>query len=241
VIVAGAALAVAAVSGSFSIVGLTAVFTGAFWPVIGMGAALESAKLSAVAWLARGYRASRWLKAGVTALIVTLMAVNIIGAYGYLARAHIDHAIAGEAQIADHKAHVEARRELAAASVADIDKRIAQVDAAVTEATRRGRTSSAMALAEHQAGRRDVLVADRAHAASTLASLEVESVGVENERSQFAADFGPVEYLSRLIGIERETTMRCFIVLVAALLDPLAIVLLLAATARPAAPGRSVV
>src|SRR6516162_3240228 len=43
-----AALAVAAVSGSFSIIGLTAVFTGAFWPIVGMGIALETAKLSAV-------------------------------------------------------------------------------------------------------------------------------------------------------------------------------------------------
>lgn len=37
-------------------------------------------------------------------------------------------------------------------------------------------------------------------------------------------------YLSRLIGIERETAVRWFIVLVAALLDPLAVVLLLAAS-----------
>ena len=54
-----AALAVAAVSGSFSIIGLTAVFTGAFWPIVGMGIALETAKLSAVAWLGRRYAAPR--------------------------------------------------------------------------------------------------------------------------------------------------------------------------------------
>jgi hypothetical protein len=227
-----AALGVATVSGAFSIVGLTSVFVGAFWPVIVMGAALESAKLSAVAWLGRRYAASRWLKGVIVTLIVALIGLNAIGCYGFLAKAHIDHAVAGEAQIANHRAHVEARRELAAANVADLDKRITQVDAAVAEATRRGRTSSAMTLAEHQAGRRDTLVADRARAASTLASLEVDAADVENELSQFAADFGPVEYLSRLIGIERETAMRWFIVLVAALLDPLAVVLLLAANAR---------
>jgi hypothetical protein len=37
VVMACAALAVAAVSASFSIIGLTAVFAGAFWPVVGMG------------------------------------------------------------------------------------------------------------------------------------------------------------------------------------------------------------
>jgi hypothetical protein len=85
-------------------------------------------------------------------------------------------------------------------NVADLDRRIAQIDSAVTEATKRGRTASAMALAERQAGRRDLLLADRARAASALASIAVESAKVENERAEQAADFGPVRYLSNLIG-----------------------------------------
>jgi hypothetical protein len=46
-----AALALATVSGGFSITGMTAIFVGATLPVIGMGIALELGKLSAVAWL----------------------------------------------------------------------------------------------------------------------------------------------------------------------------------------------
>jgi hypothetical protein len=46
-----AALSLAAVSGSFSVYGMTSIFTGALYPVIAMGAALELGKLSAVAWL----------------------------------------------------------------------------------------------------------------------------------------------------------------------------------------------
>jgi hypothetical protein len=45
------ALALACVSAAFSIDGLTAIFAGAFWPVITMGAALEAGKLVAAAWL----------------------------------------------------------------------------------------------------------------------------------------------------------------------------------------------
>jgi hypothetical protein len=225
-----AALAVAAVSGSFSVIGLSAVFVGSFWPIVGMGAALECAKLSAVAWLGRSYTASRSLKVATGALIVTLMGLNAIGSYGYLAKAHIDHAVAGEAQVADHKAHVEARRELAAANIADLDRRIGQIDGAIAEATKRGRTSSAMTLTEHQAGRRNDLVADRARAASALAAVEVETAGVENERAEQVADFGPLEYLSKLIGADRDAVMRWFVLCVACLLDPLAITLLLAAS-----------
>ena len=45
------ALALACVSAAFSIDGLTAIFAGAFWPIIIMGAALEAGKLVAAAWL----------------------------------------------------------------------------------------------------------------------------------------------------------------------------------------------
>jgi hypothetical protein len=43
------ALALATVSAGFSIVGLTSIFSGAFWPVIALGVALELGKLRAVA------------------------------------------------------------------------------------------------------------------------------------------------------------------------------------------------
>jgi hypothetical protein len=228
-----AALAVAAVSGSFSIIGLTAVFTGAFWPIVGMGIALETAKLAAVAWLGRRYAASRIVKAATVTLVGALIALNAVGSYGFLAKAHLDHAVAREAQVTDHKARIEARKELAASSLADIDRRVAQIDAAVDEATRRGHTTSALALVARASDRRNQLVADRARAASALASIEVEKAGVESERSRLAADSGPVRYLSKLIGIDQDTATRWFVLFVALLLDPLALVLLLAATASP--------
>ncbi|MFY9839208.1 MAG: hypothetical protein WAK55_22580 [Xanthobacteraceae bacterium] len=113
VVMACAALAVAAVSASFSIIGLTAVFTGAFWAVVGMGVAMECAKLSAVGWLGRRYAASRLLKSAIVLLVVTLMGLNAIGSYGFLAKAHLEHAVAVKARVADHQARIDARKELA--------------------------------------------------------------------------------------------------------------------------------
>jgi hypothetical protein len=226
------ALGLAAVSGFFSIVGLTSIFLGSFWSVVAMGTVFEGAKLSAVALLGHRCVASRALKFAIGILIAALMPLNGVGAYGFLARAQISHAVAGEIQVADRAAQVDARKRLAAANLADIDKRIEQIDSAIGQATKRGRTTSAMALAEHQTSRRDALLADRARAASALASVEIESVGVESERAARGADFGPVEYLSKLLGIERQTAMRWFIVLVACLLDPAAVMLLVAGTVR---------
>jgi hypothetical protein len=86
---------------------------------------MECAKLSAVAWLGRRYAASRGLKGAIVALVVTLMGLNDIGSYGFLGKAHIDHAVGAEAQVADRQACIDARKELAAANVADIDQRTA--------------------------------------------------------------------------------------------------------------------
>jgi hypothetical protein len=230
-VMACAALAVAAVSATFSIIGLTAVFTGAFWAVVGMGAAMECAKLSAVAWLGRRYAASRALKGAIVGLVVTLMGLNAVGSYGFLAKAHLEHAVAVEAQVADHQARIDARKELAAANVADIDHRIAQIDNAVNESTKRGRTAVAMNLVEHQTGRRSELVGERARAADVLAAVEVEGAGIANERQELTVDSGPVRYLAALIGEDDEKVMHWFVLAVALLLDPLAVALLLAASA----------
>lgn len=55
---------------------------------------------------------------------------------------------------------------------------------------------------------------------------------VEGERKAVEADLGPVRYLATLIGATDEQTMRWFILVVALLLDPAAILMLLAATHR---------
>ena len=115
--------------------------------------------------------------------------------------------------------------------MADIDQRIAQIDNAVNEAIKRGRTSIAMNLVEHQTGRRTELVGERARAANVLATVQVEGAGIANERNELAANSGPVRYLAELIGQDDEKVMHWSVLAVALLLDPLAVVILLAATA----------
>src|SRR5258708_6925578 len=79
-----AALALATVSGGFSVYGMTSIFTGALYPVIGMGVALELGKLSAVAWLGHQRGSASWgLKTSLTVLVAVLMTLNAVGCFGY--------------------------------------------------------------------------------------------------------------------------------------------------------------
>src|SRR6267378_3578988 len=196
-----AALALATVSAGFSIYGFTSIFVGAFWPVIGMGIALEAGKLSAVAWLGhqRG-TASRRLRAAFTVLVLILMGLNAIGCYGFLARAHIGHQVEGETAIGARAADVEARLSVQAEKVADLTKQIADLDAAhaiETPSAGNLRTASAInaqaaALAaaaklraaddERRQAKRTSLADKLMVEAKALADLKIEKAGAEGQR-----------------------------------------------------------
>ena len=76
----------------------------------------------------------------------------------------------------------------------------------------------------------DNLADNLAVEAKILADLKIETAAVEGERRIIAADLGPVRYLATLIGAGNETVLRWFILVVALLLEPAAVLLLLAAT-----------
>jgi hypothetical protein len=225
-----AALMLATVSAGFSISGLTSIFIGAFWPVVAMGCALELGKLSAVAWLSRRSSTAGWrLRASLVALVAVLMGLNAIGAYGFLAKAHIGHQVEGDIAGRWSSADVDARIAVQAGIIADLDRRLGQIDGAVSEATRRGRTNAAMTLADSQRKARGELVAQRTAEAKALANLQVEKVTIEGQRALVEADLGPVRYLATLLGAPDDDVLRWFILVVACLLDPAAAVLLYAA------------
>ncbi len=66
--------------------------------------------------------------------------------------------------------------------------------------------------------------------AKALAELKIEKATVEGVRRTVEADLGPVKYLATLIGATDQDVLRWFILAVALLLDPAAVLLLLAST-----------
>jgi len=67
---------------------------------------------------------------------------------------------------------------------------------------------------------------------NALTELRVERAKVEGARAALDADLGLVEYQATLLNSNAEQTMRYFILIVALLLDPAAVLFLLAATHR---------
>jgi hypothetical protein len=69
-------------------------------------------------------------------------------------------------------------------------------------------------------------------AARLLADLKVEKVKIDGERKKVKADLGPVRCIGQLLHIDNEEVLRWFILAVALLLEPAAVLLRLAATRR---------
>jgi hypothetical protein len=93
-------------------------------------------------------------------------------------------------------ADVEGRISMQADIVADLDRRIHQIDAAIETATQRGRTNAAMQLAADQRRNRAELAAHRDQVNKVLADLKIEKAKVDGDKRVAGAALGPVRYLA---------------------------------------------
>ena len=189
-----------------------------------MGATLEAGKLVAAAWLAENWHsAPSLLRLILVAMIGVLMSLNAVGVFGFLTRAHLDHMAAVDLALADRTADAEARLAIQGQIVADLDRRIAQIDAAVEESTRLGRPVGAMTIADQKRRDRADIVAVRKREARTIASLQIEKAKIDAERPpraagrlgadgplsramhwNFLANVGAALVLGTAIGLERQ-------------------------------------
>jgi hypothetical protein len=104
----------------------------------------------------------------LASFVLGLAVVNASGVYAQLVAAHVGQSGAARASIETQTANIDARIEVAAHAVADLDTRVSQIDSAVAAATRRGRTAGAMSIMEGQRRARAGLTIEREQAAGTL-------------------------------------------------------------------------
>jgi hypothetical protein len=94
--------------------------------------------------------------------------INAAGVYAQLVAAHVGERGAAAARIETQDAALAARIEVAAHTVADLDRRLGQIDMAIEEAAKRGRTNAALSAIEGQRRARGSLVDERNREAGTV-------------------------------------------------------------------------
>jgi hypothetical protein len=240
------ALCLSAVAAFYSIVGLTAIFAAAVVPIVIMGSILEAAKLVVTVWLHEYWRSIKWtMKAYLVPAVFTLMVITSMGIFGFLSKAHLDQTVptgdvAAQVALIDEKINNERDTINNARTLLD------QLDKAVTDISNapdrevNGRTISS---AERALQVRRQQARDRENLTRTIEAAQTRIVRLQEEKAPFAKDLrkieaevGPIKYIAALIYGDNpdanllEKAVRWVIIILVAVFDPLAIMMLLAAT-----------
>jgi hypothetical protein len=226
-----AALALATVAAYFSVTGMAEIFPGAPVAVMVLAATMEAGKLVIAGWLAAHWRRVGWkMRSVMVVLVAGLAFINAAGVFGKLVEAHVSVAASARSSVAERTEALDARVTAQSAAIADLDSRVAQIDRAVDESTRRGRVTRAISIATQQRVTRDGLDAQRQAATATLVGLQTQRAALAGERSRIEASAGPIQYLAMMVGAAPEAAVRWLILLIVLCCDPAAIALTVAAT-----------
>ena len=234
------------ISAYYSIAGLMAIFSAAPISILVMGVGLEVAKIVTTVWLKIYWaKASLWMKSYLTTSVVILMLITSIGCFGYLSKAHLDQAVpTGEvaAQVALIDEKIANERE----TIANARSLLGQLDKAVTDISNapdrevNGRVISsaerALQVRRQQAADRARLTRTIEDAQSRIIKLQEQKAPIASQLREVEAKVGPIKYIAALIYGDNpdanllERAVRYMIILLVAVFDPLAIMMLLAFT-----------
>lgn len=231
-----AALGLAAVAGWFSIIGIMSIYAGAAMHALVMGIALEAGKLVTTSWLYRNWEYSDWkLKTPLIIFTLTLMLATSIGVFGFLSKAHLEQG----AGTIDNSAKVERLDQQIAREKATIDddqKVTQQLDATINSYLGKDRTDRSLAVRKSQAPQRKQLRDDIDAAQKRIDGYSDEKLKLNSQLRQQQLDVGPIRYIAELwYGTDGnadkniESAVRIFTLIIVSSLDPLAVILLIAA------------
>lgn len=240
ILILAVALIISLSSAVYSILGLTAIFAAAFWPIVVMGGALELGKIVTTLWLHKyWHKAELQYKVYLSFAVAVLMALTSMGVFGFLSKAHTDQALVS----GDVGAKIAVYDEKIRISKDNIDanrKALAQMDSAVDQTMSRSNdekgADKAVAIRRSQSAERTRLLKEIDQEQKKITALNEEAAPIRAEVRKVEAEVGPIKYIAALIygdnpdGNLLESAVRWVIILIVIVFDPLALTLLLAAT-----------
>lgn len=229
------ALAISGVAGYFSIIGLTAIFSGAFWPVLIMGTVLEAGKLVTASWLYRNWHIiGRTLRVYLTSAVILLMFITSMGIFGFLSRAHIEQQLNAQNGDVEQVQILDSKIQYLQQQIDDVDKQVAQIDDNIAKLTEKGQAKTSLNAIAQQRQTRDGLVAKKDKLVTDMGDLKTQRITIDGRVKKMEAEVGPLKYIAALIfddpGTDQlEKAVRIVIIILVFVFDPLAVVLLIAA------------
>lgn len=236
------ALTLSIIAAFYSVTGLIAIFAALPIPIMIMGGSLEVAKIVATVWLHKyWHRSSLRYKLYLVPAVAGLMVLTSMGIYGLLSKAHLDQAVpSGDvaAKVALYDEKIKNQKDNIQAARANLS----QLDAAVNETMGRSTSeqgaSRAVEIRRGQARDRARLTKEIESAQNEITTLQEQRAPIAAEQRKVEAEVGPIKYIAALIYGQNATedtdllekAVRWVIILIVSVFDPLALILILAAT-----------
>ena len=234
------ALSLSMVAAWYSILGLTAIFASAVIPIIIMGSILEVAKVTVTVWLHEYWHRCRLLmKCYLVPAVFMLMVITSMGIFGFLSKAHTDQSLVSGDVLA--KIAVYDEKIKVAKDNIDANRRaLKQMDEAVDQVMGRSQdekgADKAVSIRRAQAKERSRLLAEIATEQKKITIISEERAPIAAEVRKVEAEVGPIKYIAALVYGDNpdtnllERAVRWVIIILVVVFDPLAIMMVLAAT-----------
>lgn len=243
------AIGLAVFSGYYSVFGISKLFSGGSWSILGMAAMLELSKLVVVTFLHDHFKTLRLLfKTYLMSAAVVLMLITSIGVYGYLTNSYQETAkVVYKAQ--NEIVLLDQKKELFIQQKTQLDKlieekngrlksldniRVSQQNAYTQQLTSKkgtGNLSRSMSSVDKTTESLNTelsqLTTKSFALSDSIAKIDQTKLTVSNET--FSSELGPLLYLSRITGIPMDNVVNWFILILVIVFDPLAVSLVIAA------------
>lgn len=233
------ALILSTIAAWYSIVGLTAIFAGAVIPIIIMGSALELGKIVTTVWLRKYWKRCAWImKLYLVPAVFFLAVLTSMGIFGFLSKAHMDQGITtgdSQAKLALYDEKIKTQRDNITAAREALQQMDAQVNNVMNKGDSERSAERSVQIRRQQQAERSRLQKDIEVANTTIAKLNEERAPIAAENRKVEAEVGPIKYIAALIYGDNpdqnilERAVRWVIILLVAVFDPLALMLVIAA------------
>jgi len=231
-------LTISSVAVYYSVSGLAAIFAGAYYPIIIMGAALEVGKLVTASWLHKNWTtAPKVLKAYLIISVVVLMLITSLGIFGFLSRAHIEQG----APVGDVVAQVELLDEKISAKRNEIEQAktaLKNLDDVVGQFLAKGKDERSVAAAnnarKNQQTERNKTSKVIDDAQKEISKLQEQKLPLTKQVRQIESEVGPIKYIAAFMYGDKpnqnllEKAVTWMILTIIFVFDPLAVLLLIA-------------
>ena len=243
------AIGLAVFSGYYSVFGISKLFSGGSWSIIGMAAMLELSKLVVVTFLHDHFKTLRLLFKGyLLSAAVVLMGITSIGVYGYLTNSYQETAkvvykTQNEIVLLDQKKKLfQDQKEQIDKAVDEKNNRLKSLDQirvsqqnAYTQQLSKQRGTGGLSKnmasidksSEGLSNDISILTQKSFALSDSIATIDQTKLTLTNE--SFSSELGPLLYLSRITGIPMDIVVNWFILILVIVFDPLAVSLVIAA------------